>query len=34
MILKLYKSGVPIEAIKETLDNTIDEITSKEEEKK
>ena len=32
MILTAYKNGVPADAIKTTLDNTIQEINSKEEE--
>lgn len=33
MILTSYESGVPIEAIVSTLDNTIEDITSKKEDK-
>ena len=33
MVITAYESGVPIEAIVSTLDNTIKEITSKKEDK-
>ena len=33
MVLKAYESGVPIESITYTLENTIKEITSKKEGK-
>ena len=33
MVTTAYESGVPIEAIVSTLDNTIKEITSKKEDK-
>ena len=34
MVVTAYESGVPIEAITNTLSNTINEITSKKDGKK